>query len=115
MSATSYTMDLTPEELTKAQAASPGAKRFDKCLFNGKALIFRNPTRQEYKQFRTLWSQENGEGPAFEALAGTVCVIPSAQEWEADILEAFPGAGMNPEVVKCLSRLTGMASEETQK
>lgn len=108
-------MDLTPAELTQAQAAAPDAKRFQKATFNGRTLIFRNPTRPEYKMFEQLWDQQNGEAKACSALAGALIVIPTPAEWESDILAVYPGAGRNNEIAKALLNLTGYASEENQK
>lgn len=108
-------MDLTPEELTAAKTLAPDAKHFQKVLFNGRVLLFRNPTRQEYKFFRTIFDADKGELKACDALAGTVCIQPSPKEWDADLLNEYPGVGVNPDVQKAMMLLTGMASEETAK
>jgi SH3-like domain-containing protein len=107
-------MDLDPDELVKAREASPGAKNFQKVLFNGQTLIFRNPTRQEYKQFRQIYDADGQESAAYAALAGTLSAIPSPSEWEA-LLEEYPGAGNNVSVITTLNILTGITSKETAK
>lgn len=108
-------MLLTAQETETAQKLAPDAKHFEKVLFNGRALIFRNPTRPEYKQFRAIYDQPNGELKALEALAGTLCVQPSPEKWETELLTEYPGAGINVDVQKAMLKLTGMTSEETSK
>lgn len=108
-------MLLTAQETETAQTLAPDAKHFQKVLFNGRVLLFRNPTRQEYKQFRAIFDQDKGELRACEALAGTICIQPTPQQWDTELLNEYPGVGVNPDVQKAMMLLTGMASEETAK
>jgi hypothetical protein len=107
-------MDLTPSELEQAQKAAPGAKRFQKVEYNGRTFIFRNPTRPEYKAFRAAYAEDHGELMAYEALAVTLAVIPSPDEFLA-YLDEYPGAGANKAIVSALNLLTGMASADQAK
>lgn len=108
-------LTMTPQETEMAQKLAPDALHFQKVLFNERVLIFRNPSQQEYKYFRTIYDQPNGELKALEALAGTLCVQPSPEQWQADLLRHYPGAGINVDVQKAMLLLTGMTSQETAK
>jgi hypothetical protein len=105
---------LTPAEHESASKAAPSAKRFEKVEYNGMVFIFRNPTRPEYKMFRQAYAQDGQELAAYEALALQLTVQPTQDAFMA-ILEDFPGAGNNKDVVAALNLLTGMTSAETAK
>lgn len=107
-------MDLTASELEAAQKAAPGAKRFVKVEYNGQTLVFRNPTRPEFKAFRQQFAEDKGELVAYEQLAITLCVAPGSDAFLA-LLDEWPGMANNNAVVRALNQLTGMASADQAK
>jgi hypothetical protein len=114
---TDHTETLTADEIAAARAAAPNAKRFGKVtrVVGGQTytLIFRAPTRAEFKAFRTLLSTDGQEIEAFEKLALTVAVRPSEGELLA-ILEDWPGL-INAQVQRTLSALAGLTGGESAK
>lgn len=109
---------LTDDEQATCRQLAPQAKRFAKVTRTVEdgttfVLLFRNPTRAEYKNFRATWGVDGKELEAFEVLALTVCVKPTQAELYA-ILEDWPGL-INGEVCGPLAKLAGMTSGDSAK
>ena len=75
-------------------------------------VVYKKPTRAQYKQFRSRINNETLAPDATEQLARQLVVYPTPEAFDA-LLEEWPGI---PEASsKALLRLTGMASEPDVK
>lgn len=72
-------------------------------------VVFRKPTRAEYKQYRARSHNDQLKPDAQEALCRQCVVHPSVEAFDA-LLEDYPAI---PEAAsEALMRLTGMAAEQ---
>lgn len=75
-------------------------------------VVFRAPTRAEYKRFRSEINNPNTSADAQEKLARTCVVYPTREAFDA-LLEEWPAI---PEACsKAFSRLMGLTAEEDVK
>ena len=75
-------------------------------------VVYRKPTRAEYKRFRAMSHRPEAVADAQEALARSCAVFPAKAEYDA-LLEDYPAI---PEASgKALGDLAGISAEETGK
>lgn len=75
-------------------------------------VVFRKPTRQEYKQFKARLSNPQQAPDAQEILTRNIVVWPSTEQYDA-LLEDYPGI---PEACSdALMKLAGMRGDEEAK
>lgn len=71
------------------------------------ALVFRKPSRQEYKKFQRLNRSEDTHDISDETLAGDIIVSHTREEFMA-MLEEFPGLMAGKDINRALSEACGI-------
>ena len=103
---------LTPEKIEELRAAH-GRIEVVNAKNGAWQVVYRKPTRAEYRRFRAMSHRPEAIADAQEMLARACCVHPAPATAFDALLEDFPGI---PEGSgKALGDLAGMSADETGK